>query len=53
MVEAEGIEPSSRDKDTKTSTYLVYILGFIFLSPVDGIEGRLARVLGSPCSPLA
>jgi len=43
VVEAEGIEPSSRDKDVRTSTYLVYILISSFPSPVDGIEERPAR----------
>ena len=42
MVEAEGIEPSSRNSRIRVSTYLVYNLNSPFSSPVDTIGKRLA-----------
>jgi hypothetical protein len=49
LVEAEGIEPSSRDKTIGTSTYLVYILNSSFLPPVDEMKERLAALENSLC----
>jgi len=53
LVEAEGIEPSSRDKTIGTSTYLVYILNSSFLPPVDEMKERLAALEYSLCFPSA
>jgi len=51
MVEAEGIEPSSRNRTTKTSSCLVYILVSSSFPPVDGMKRRLAGIV-SPILPL-
>jgi len=42
MVEAEGIEPSSRNSRVRVSTYLVYNLNSPFFPPIDRMEKRLA-----------
>jgi len=44
MVEVEGIEPSSRNKKTRTSTHLACLFISPTFSPTGRIESRLAKV---------
>jgi len=43
MVEVEGIEPSSRDGKTRTSTHIAWLLKFICCSPPGRSHNRLAE----------
>jgi len=52
LVEAEGIEPSSRNREARTSSHLVYILLLSSFPPVDGMKRRLAGAISLTLSLL-